>query len=136
MQSVTIHLPDHVYQRLATAAHSTQKPLDTLVLQSIQAGLPPDLSHVPARFQTDLRQTDQMSNELLRQLITTDLNPDQAARYKTLLEKNQTDTLTTTEQEALDMLREEADLLMFRRAYAAALLKWRGQIVPVPALPQ
>ena len=41
MQSATVHLPDHVYQRLATAALSTQKPLDTLVLQSIEAGLSP-----------------------------------------------------------------------------------------------
>ena len=136
MQSVTIHLPDHVYQRLVTAARATKKPLDTLVLQSIQAGLPPDLSHVPNRFQTDLRQIDQMSDELLHQLVTTDLNPEQAARYEALLEKNQTDELTTAEQETLASLREEADLLMFRRAYAAALLKWRGQIVPIPTLPQ
>lgn len=133
MQSVTVQLPDHVYQRLTAAAQASQKPLDDLVLQSIEAGLPPDLSHVPKRFQADLRQMDQMSDALLQQLLTTDLDPEKIKQYETLLEKNQMGNLTTKEQKALTLLREEADLLMFRRAYAAALLKWRGHIVPVSA---
>ncbi len=76
---------------------------------------------------------DQMSDALLQQLLTTDLDPEKIKQYETLLEKNQMGNLTTKEQKALTLLREEADLLMFRRAYAAALLKWRGHIVPVSA---
>ena len=133
MQSVTVNLPNHLYQRLTTAAQMSKKPLDTVVLQSIQAGLPPDLSHVPERFQTDLRQMDQMSDTLLRQLVTDELTLEQSAQYEALFEKNQAETLSLPEQERLDMLREEADSLMFRRAYAAALLTWRGHAIPVPS---
>lgn len=133
MQSVTINLPDHMYQRLATAAQTTQKPLDTMVLQSIQAGLPPDLSHVPARFQIDLHQMNQMSDTLLHQFLIVDLTSEQSTRYEALLDKNQTETLAPAEQKRLDILREEADLFMFRRAYAASLLNWRGDALPAPA---
>ena len=126
MQSVTINLPDHMYQRLATAARTAQKPLDTMVLQSIQVGMSPDLSHIPARFQTDLHQMDQMGDTFLHQFLTADLNSEQSAQYEALLDKNQTEMLTPAEQKRLDILREEADMFMFRRAYAASLLHWRG----------
>lgn len=134
MQSITIELPDHVYQRLEEAAQASQAPLGTMVLRSIQAGLPPDLTHVPQRFHPDLRQMNTMSDSLLQQLLKTELSSQQVTRYKTLLDKNQTAILTESEQESLVNLREEADLLMFRRAYAAALLKWRGHNVSLPLL--
>ena len=77
------------------------------------------------RFRADLHQFDQMSSELLRTLTTTDLDPQKATFYEELLDKNQREGLTADEQHTLDSLREEADLLMFRRAYAASQLKWR-----------
>lgn len=103
------------------------------VLQSIQVGLPPDIAHVPARFQVDLQQMDGMNDTLLQRFLADELNPEQSAQYETLLEKNQAESLSPSEQARLDILREEADLLMFRRAYAAALLNWRGQALATPS---
>jgi hypothetical protein len=125
MQSITIQLPEKVYRQLSETARSTGASLDDVALRSIRAGLPPDLEQTPARFRADLRQLDQMSSELLHTLTTTDLDLQKATLYEELLDKNQREELTAGEQQTLDNLREEADLLMFRRAYAAALLKWR-----------
>jgi hypothetical protein len=125
MQSITIQLPEKVYRQLSETTRSTGASLDDVALRSIRAGFPPDLEQTPARFRADLRQLDQMSSELLHTLTTADLDLQKAALYEELLDKNQREELTAGEQQTLDNLREEADLLMFRRAYAAALLKWR-----------
>ena len=47
-----------------------------------------------------------------------------------LLEKNSAGTLSAVEQEELATLRLAADRLMLRKAYAWAVLRWRGQPVP------
>jgi hypothetical protein len=49
-------------------------------------------------------------------------------RYEMLLDR---DVRTNAEQEELEGLRFEADLLMLRKAHAAALLRWRGCTVPL-----
>ena len=47
-----------------------------------------------------------------------------------LLEKKSTGALGAKKQERLTILRRQADELMFQKAYAALLLKWRGERVP------
>ena len=54
-------------------------------------------------------------------------------RYDKLLARQTTTTLNEQEQSELEALRAMADLLMFRKAYAALILKWRGQRVPTVA---
>ncbi len=127
--AITLHLPDQLYRRLSEAANASQQPLDHVVIQSLRVGLPPNLDRIPQRFQADLRALDQLSDEMLWQIARSDLNDDKAALYETLLEKNQQGKLEQKDQARLDTLREEADLLMLRRSYAYALLKWRGHYV-------
>ncbi|MCP4398854.1 MAG: hypothetical protein GY801_16340 [bacterium] len=50
--------------------------------------------------------------------------------YETLLDKEKTSRLTAEEERRLATLRGEADVLMFRRSYAAVLLKRRGYHLP------
>jgi hypothetical protein len=47
-----------------------------------------------------------------------------------LLQKNEDGLLMPEERQELAMLRESADQLMLRKAYAWSLLRWRGQRVP------
>jgi len=132
VQGINLELPSALYQRLVEMAEASQQPLTDIVIQSIQTGLPPSLEHVPDRFRDDLKALNQLSDDVLWDVADRDLADDKAARYEELLIKNQQGALTENEQQALDTLREEADLLMLRRAYAAALLKWRGH--PIPTL--
>jgi hypothetical protein len=119
-----------MYQPLLEAARAAEQPLEDVVMQSIRVGLPPDLSKVPARFRIDLRALNCLDTPVLRHVAHTALDAAKAMRYEALLVKNQREALSDEEQVQLDRLREEADLLMLRRAYAYALLKWRGQRLP------
>jgi hypothetical protein len=130
-RAITLRLPDQLYQRLSEAADASQQSLDQIVLQSIRVGLPPSLDRVPQRFQADLRAMDQLSDEMLWQIARSDLDDDKATLYETLLEKNRRAKLDRGEQARLDTLREETDLLVLRRSYAYALLKWRGHRIPL-----
>jgi hypothetical protein len=60
------------------------------------------------------------------------------AEYEALLMKKKSQAgLTPEKQQRLEVLRREADVLSFRKSYAAVLLRRRGYEVPTPsALPQ
>ena len=50
----------------------------------------------------------------------------------TLLERQQSASLTATERERLMTLQQQADLVMLRKARAAVLLRFRGKRIPTP----
>lgn len=133
VHEITLQLPEDLYEQLRRKAEASQKPFGDVALHSLRVGMPPALDHIPQRFRADLQSLDQMSDDLLRQVAQADLSDEKAALYESLLEKNQAELLSQSEREMLDTLREEADLLMFRRAYAYTLLKWRAH--PNPILP-
>ncbi len=54
---------------------------------------------------------------------------EQWLEYKALLDRKKTGKLTDQEKKCLDRLRHEADVLMFRRSYAAVLLRRRGYLI-------
>ncbi|NJM49151.1 MAG: hypothetical protein HC860_25745 [Alkalinema sp. RU_4_3] len=58
------------------------------------------------------------------------MEPGRHERHVELLRKNEADELSGGEREDLVGLREAADQLMLRKAYAWSLLRWRGQRVP------
>lgn len=129
-QSLTVSLPEAIYQQLLEVARTTRQSLEAVVVQSIRAGAPPDLAKVPERFRADLRALDSLDTAVLWRVAQAELEPAKVARYEELLAQNQRGVLSSAEQAQLDCLRDEADLLMLRRAYAYALLKWRGQRIP------
>lgn len=129
-QTINLELPLQLYQHLLEAAEAAQQPLTEIAIQSIRVGLPPSLVQVPERFRDDLKVLNQLSNEVLGQIARFDLADDKAELYEELLAKNSQSELNEYEQTTLDNLRNEADLLMFRRSYAYTLLKWRGQRIP------
>jgi hypothetical protein len=130
VHEITLNVPGDLYELLRQKAKSSKQALDEVALQSLRAGMPPSLNHVPQRFHTDLQALDQMSDGMLQQIAHADLPNDKAALYESLLEKNGRASLNQEEQATLNRLREEADLLMLRRAYAYTLLKWRGHRIP------
>ena len=71
-----------------------------------------------------------MSDTELRQEINRVFPPDRWTEYESLLDKKKSESLSLEEQSQLDILRHEADVLTFRKGYAAVLLKRRGQHLP------
>lgn len=130
--TVTLQVPDLVYQRLVNTARATGRSLEEVMLHALKVGSPPKWDSVPDEFKADLAALDQLEDEALWQLATARKTGEEMTRYDELLAHNQNNSLTQDEKLELIALRSEADRLMLRKAQAAAILQWRGHHVPSP----
>lgn len=108
MTAVTLDLPEKIHHRLKSLADASGIPIEDVVLRTIESGMPPGLSKVPARFHNDLLALNGLDDNKLWQVVMGKLGGDEH-----------------TDPEA-----KKADWPTLRRAYAFALLKWRGHPVP------
>lgn len=130
IQQITIPLPEILYIRLQQAAQATQQSLTDVVLRAVQIGSPPSWDDVPAPYQPALAALDRLSDAALWQIAKGHTSEDEMARYTILLDQNAEGLLSADEAQELQQLRFLADLFMLKKAHAAALLKWRGRIIP------
>jgi hypothetical protein len=128
-ETVTLQIPEALYQRLAIAAEATQRSLEDIILQALQIGSPPTWKDVPEEFQTDLASLDRLDDDSLWQIARSQKTQLEMERYESLLSKQQNTTLTDPERLELDNLRKDSDRFMLRKSQAAAILKWRGHNV-------
>jgi len=128
--TVTLQLPDPIYQRLVNTAIATGRSLEAVMLHALKVGSPPDWENVPDEFQADLAALDRLEDAALWKVATGHKTEEEMARHFELLERNKEHTLTSAERVELVELRSQADLFMLRKAHAAALLHWRGHRVP------
>ncbi len=131
-QPVTLFLPEPVWQYLSRVATATQQPVEQIARQSLEGNLPPAVDEAPAELQPELQAMTLLPVEELRQIALSQTPPDPQARHLVLLERNATGQLPPAEQAELAELRLMADRLLVKKAYAWALLRWRGQ--PTPTL--
>jgi len=127
MKTLALEIPDALYERLERIAGATHQPLNVIVLKSLQMGAPPDITDVPSEFQATLADLDGLDDSALFAIAAAQQTPEEFGHYETLLANP---SRTPQQQQELDQLRFAADCLMLRKAHAAALLKWRGRIVP------
>lgn len=133
LETLTIHLPVSAARRLRRVAEIAHRPVDDVVAETLQATLPPLLEDVPAAFRDDLAALELLTTAELWQQMNARLDEQRIARYDALLAANAARPLSGDERQDLAILRAEADRLMFRKAYAAVLLKWRGERIPTLA---
>ncbi len=129
-RTITINLSDTLYGRLKRAVELMRQPTEAVIAQSLVHSLPPLLEEVPPRYQPDVYPLLQMSDAELQKEAKSAFPAKRWAEYEALLDKKKTTRLTAKEQKHLDTLRREADVLMFRRGYAAVLLKRHGYRLP------
>ena len=129
-QTITINLSDTLYKQLKRAAQLSRQPTEAVVIQSLTHTLPALLEEIPARYQSDVYPLLQMSDADLQREANHTFSSQHWAEYEALLDRKKTRPLTPEEETRLDTLRREADVLMFRRGYAAVLLKRRGHRLP------
>lgn len=128
-QDVLLPLPENVYLRFQRTAQATQQSLTDVLLHAVEVGAPPNWEDAPAEFQLDLAALERLHDEALWKIARSRTQADME-RYQELLDKNAEETLTEAERGELTQMRLEADRFMLRKAYAAALLRWRGHILP------
>jgi hypothetical protein len=131
-QAITITLPDNVYTKLKRTAALVNEPLEEVVTQSVAQSLSPLLDDIPAEYQADVYPLLRMNSVELQAEMWRVFPAEGWLEYETLLEQKKEHALTALEQTRLDALRREADVLMFRKGYAAVLLKRRGYHIPAP----
>jgi hypothetical protein len=129
-QDVTLPLPEDVYLRLKHTAQATQQSLIEVLLHAVQVGSPPQWEDAPAAFQADLAALDRLDDTALWRVARSRRTEADLVPFYGLLDKQATDQLTLTERDELTRLRMDADRFMLRKAHAAALLHWRGHVIP------
>jgi hypothetical protein len=129
-QAITIHIPDTLYDQLKRTAELSQRSIDTIVVHSLSHSIAPLLEDIPAEYQADVYPLLEMDETALQAEVRRIFPTDCWSTYEALLEKKTEGRLTEKEKAKLDVLRREADILMFRKAYAAVLLKRRGSHPP------
>jgi hypothetical protein len=129
-QAITITLPDNLYDKLKRTAALVDEPLEAIVTQSLAQSLSPLLDDIPVEYQADVYPLLQMNSAELQAEVLRVFPVEGWLEYEALLEQKKDHALTAPEQTRLDALRREADVLMFRKGYAAVLLKRRGYQIP------
>lgn len=129
---VTIDLPDPIYRQLQQTARKTKRRLEDVLLQTIAGNLPPGTENAPADMQADLQALQWIDDNALWAVARSKISPEQQARQEYLLAQNQRGDISPEERAELDRLGDLVDRLTLKKAYAYALLRWRG--FPLPAL--
>lgn len=128
--TVTLEIPDNIYQRLVYTASATKRPLEDIIIQALKVGQPPVWDNIPDEFQADLINLDLLDDQKLWEIATSKKTSEDLEKYDLLLSKNKNGNLTETEKLELSKIRHEFDIFMLRKAQSAALLHWRGYQVP------
>lgn len=134
VETLTVQLPTQAVERLRQVANMSRRSVDDVIADTLSVTLPPMLESLPPQFQGELRKLEALSSAELREQVASQLSEPALERYDELLAQNAAGQLSQAEQIELDSLRQRADLLMYRKAYAALILKWRGEVVPPPTL--
>lgn len=137
-QSVTIRLPDPIYQQLKRQADRTRRSIEDELLEVVAAAVPvaEELSEDLAEAISPLAALD---DEALWRAARDRLPTDTAERLEFLGQKRQRAQLTEAETQEAATLIGQYERLMLVRAHAAALLKQRGHdvssLLTVPTVP-
>jgi hypothetical protein len=129
-QRVTIELPESIFHRFVQIAEATQQPLEDLIAQSVVSNLPPYAENAPSELRAELMEMQTLSVDELLVIAQAQSDPIQHERHVQLLENNQVEGLLPKDQKELTSLRQTADRLMIRKAYAWSILRWRGHRIP------
>lgn len=131
-ESLVIELPDHVVRALKELAVQTHQTPEQLAALSVVGNLPPRLPDVSTISQAEFLAMQNLSVEELRQIASNQWPQAQHERQAELLDRNAEGTISAAERTELARLRDDADRHMLKKAYAWAVLRWRGY--PIPSL--
>jgi hypothetical protein len=129
-ETVAVHVPQTLYHRLERLAELTQRPVESLVVQTLASSIPPLPEDLPDVMRAALIALETLGNDELWRVFNSRFSDDQAEQFRILRDKKQSGTITEPEYDVLDDLAQQADRLMLRKAYAGVLLKWRGYHLP------
>ncbi len=124
--SITVKIPQPLYHRLQHVAARLQKPVTDMLVETLQAALPP-VDEIPNHIRAEVANLDKLETTELYEVAESQMaNADQDA-LEYLLDVQTTRPLTDEEAARLESLRMEYGRVLLRKARAFALLAERGQ---------
>ena len=124
MTTVTLELPQRIYQRAAEIAKLTKRPIEQVVAEWIQP--PPERSQ--AVQEAVLADLESMSTAQLAQIAQTGAPSEDTERLRQLLSFQEQRAFTRSEYAEAARLVEQEDLITLRKAKAIFLLKQRNAL--------
>ncbi len=128
VQSVTLDLPDALYERLKHRAEQTHRTVEAELLDVVAAAVPAT-DELPRDLADAISPLASLNDQALWQAARTHLPTAAANRMERLHLKRQQRGLTEPEAEVLTELVRQYERTMLVRAQAVALLKERGHDV-------
>ncbi len=124
--SVTLTVPDYVYDRARKIAEATAQPVEQVIRRQIEEAFSEPLPVLPPDEEAELAALAQLSDDALWTIAREQMPTDLQARMQTLMDRNNLGTITGAERRELETLVGRGDRLMLRKAEASAILTRRG----------
>lgn len=128
VQSITVNLPEMLYDRLKQRAEQTQRSIEDELLETVAAAIPLT-EELPDDLNDAIAHLHLLDDQALWRAAQSHLSTDMAAEMEQLHLKRQREGLTENEIQTLNNLLHHYERAMLVRATAAALLKQRGHDV-------
>lgn len=129
-QTVTLNMPEVVYQRAKQAADILKRPLEEILVDTLASNLP-SLDDIPGEMTSEVAAMAHLSDEALQGLANNIMQEERQALLHQLLDEQGRGELDEAGQRELAALIAEYGRYMVRRAKAVALLISRGRPVPI-----
>jgi hypothetical protein len=128
-QTITLELPEELYQSADQLARVTKRPLAELVANSLAHTLPP-LDDVPAEEAESLASLSLLDDVGLWEVAAVVMSAEQQVEMHRLLDEQSNGELNEEEGAQLKKLMDEYGCLLVRKSHAWLLLARRGYNVP------
>ncbi|MGE0543123.1 MAG: hypothetical protein AB7R89_23425 [Dehalococcoidia bacterium] len=136
-RSVTVKLPDDLYERLQRRAVEAQRSIEVELVQLLTEVVPEDDDRLPPALEQELARMEAMDDAALWRAARPRFSARQSRRLESLHFKLQDEGLTEAERQEEQSLVRAYEHAMLIRAQALALLKGRGQdIAPLLTQPR
>jgi hypothetical protein len=125
--SITVKIPQPLYHRLEHVAARLQKPVTDMLVETLQAALPP-VDEIPDHIQAEVASLDKLETAELYEVAESQVADADQDALEYLLDVQTTRPLTDEKAVRLESLRLEYGRVLLRKARAFALLAERGQL--------
>ena len=133
LQTLTLRLPDSIYQRLVDLAQKSERPLEEETVSLINGALMTD-AELTADISDRLNQLTLLTDEELWNAAVSQASEEDNELMQELLEKRQREGLTSEEFEQVQILSKHFNHIMMVRAKSASLLAERGHDISALAI--
>ncbi len=103
-RSVTLIVPDYIYDRAQEIAEATAQPVEEVLRQQIVAALSMPLPRLPADEEAELAALNHLSDDALWAMAREQLLESSQTRMQELMDRNSRGTIDDAERRELEIL--------------------------------